>query len=66
MQDSAHATHIVVGVDGSLGAHDPADTLVRVADGAALLVIGCHHSDDRWSVRTGPVAKAVMKGQRVP
>ena len=45
---------------------DPADALVRAADGADLLVIGCHHSDDRWSVRTGPVAEAVMRGATCP
>ena len=45
---------------------DAAEALVRAADGADLLVIGCHHSDDRWSVRTGPVAEAVMRGASCP
>ena len=45
---------------------DTADALVRAADGADLLVVGCHHSDDRWSVRTGPVAEAVMRGASCP
>jgi nucleotide-binding universal stress UspA family protein len=45
---------------------DPADALVRAADGADLLVIGCHHSDDRWSVRTCPVTEAVMRGATCP
>jgi nucleotide-binding universal stress UspA family protein len=45
---------------------DPAETLIRAADGAQLLVIGCHHSDDRWSLRTGPVAEAVMRRASCP
>jgi nucleotide-binding universal stress UspA family protein len=43
-----------------------ADALVRAADEADLLVIGCHHSDDQWTVRTGPVAAAVVRGASCP
>ena len=45
---------------------DPAAALIRAADAADLLVIGCHHSVDQWSVRTGPVAEAVMRGASCP
>ena len=45
---------------------DPAEALIRAADAADLLVIGCHHSADRWSIRTGPVAEAVMRGASCP
>ena len=45
---------------------DPAAALIQAADAADLLVIGCHHSVDQWSVRTGPVAEAVMRGASCP
>ena len=45
---------------------DPAAALIRAADAVDLLVIGCHHSVDQWSVRTGPVAEAVMRGASCP
>lgn len=39
---------------------EPAEVLVRAADGAVVLVVGCHHSDDRWSTRLGPVPSSIL------
>lgn len=39
---------------------EPAESLLRAADGAQLLVVGGHHSDDRWSTRLGPVPTSVL------
>ena len=36
-------------------------TLIRHSTHASLLVIGSHHSDDRWSIRVGPAAGAVIR-----
>ena len=36
-------------------------TLVRHSTRASLLVIGSHHSDDRWSIRVGLTAGAVLR-----
>ena len=36
-------------------------TLVRHSTYASLLVIGSHHTDDRWSIRLGPTAGAVLR-----
>jgi nucleotide-binding universal stress UspA family protein len=39
---------------------EPAEALLQAADGAAVLVVGCHHSEDRWSTRLGPVPSSVL------
>jgi nucleotide-binding universal stress UspA family protein len=39
---------------------EPADALLSAADRAQLVVVGCHHSDDRWSTRLGPVPSAIV------
>ena len=36
-------------------------TLIRHSTHASLLVIGSQHSDDRWSIRVGPTAGAVLR-----
>lgn len=38
---------------------DPASALLGAAAGADLVVVGCHHSDDRWSTRLGAVPAAI-------
>jgi nucleotide-binding universal stress UspA family protein len=38
---------------------DPASALLDAATGADLVVVGCHHSDDRWSTRLGAVPAAI-------
>lgn len=39
---------------------DPAADLLLAAEEAHLLVLGCHHSEERWSTRLGPVAATVL------
>ena len=36
-------------------------TLIGHSKRASLLVIGSHHSDDRWNIRVGPTAGAVLR-----
>jgi nucleotide-binding universal stress UspA family protein len=39
---------------------DPAEALLAAAQAAQLLVVGCHHSEDQWSTRLGPVPASVL------
>ncbi len=41
-------------------ADDPVAALAAMAADAQLLVVGCHHSADPWSVRIGPVPSALL------
>ncbi len=45
---------------------EPVETLLRAAENADLLVLGCHHSDDRWATRLGPVPTAVLPRSPCP
>jgi nucleotide-binding universal stress UspA family protein len=45
---------------------EPAEALLVAARNAKLLVLGCHHSDDRWSTRLGPVAATVLHQSPCP
>jgi nucleotide-binding universal stress UspA family protein len=45
---------------------DPASALRTLAADAALLVLGCHHSDEPWSTRLGPVPTALLDRSVVP
>jgi len=49
-----------VTVEAGLAAGEPADLLLHAARTAQLVVVGCHHSDDRWSTRLGPVPTAIL------
>jgi nucleotide-binding universal stress UspA family protein len=40
--------------------------LERALERAALLVLGCHHSEQPWSIRLGPVAEELMRFSRCP
>jgi nucleotide-binding universal stress UspA family protein len=42
------------------------DLLVQQSSSADLLVLGCHHSEQAWSIRTGPVAESVMRLAHCP
>jgi nucleotide-binding universal stress UspA family protein len=42
------------------------DLLVQQSASADLLVLGCHHSEQPWSIRTGPVAESVMRLAHCP
>lgn len=40
--------------------HEPVEALLGAAAQAQLLVVGCHHSDDRWSTRLGAVPSSIL------
>jgi nucleotide-binding universal stress UspA family protein len=40
--------------------------LKSMAPLSELLVLGCHHSNEPWSIRTGPVAAALMRDGHCP
>ena len=44
----------------SLHRGDPAEAVLRAARNAELVVLGAHHSDNRWSSRLGPVPQTVL------
>lgn len=56
----------LVSVLDTTPAIDIVQTLVRHSANAALLVLGCHHSEDRWSIRVGSTAVAVMRQALCP
>jgi nucleotide-binding universal stress UspA family protein len=39
---------------------EPSEALLRAAGLAELVVVGCHHSTDRWSMRLGPVPAEIL------
>jgi nucleotide-binding universal stress UspA family protein len=45
---------------------DPAAALRALSGDAVLLVLGCHHSDEPWSTRLGPVPTALLDRSAVP
>jgi nucleotide-binding universal stress UspA family protein len=45
---------------------EAAETLPSYSDSRTILVVGCHHSDDHWSTRLGPVATSVVHRNRGP
>ena len=45
---------------------EPSDALLRAASNAQLVVVGCHHSEDRWSTRLGPVPSAILHRAACP
>jgi nucleotide-binding universal stress UspA family protein len=45
---------------------EPTDALLSAAHRAQLLVVGCHHSEDHWSTRMGPVAAGVVHRSPCP
>ena len=45
---------------------DVSQVLSGMAFTSELLVLGCHHSTRPWSIRTGPVAAAVMRTGHCP
>jgi nucleotide-binding universal stress UspA family protein len=53
-------------ITGHLVPAEPAEALLSAARSAQLAVIGCHHSDDRWSTRLGPVATTVLHNAPCP
>jgi hypothetical protein len=43
-----------------------ASELSRLSADADLLMLGCDHSDDRWSIRTGLLANMAMRNTLCP
>jgi len=43
-----------------------AQRLIEESRGAGLLVVGVHHSDDPWNIRTGPVTGELMRRALCP
>lgn len=58
--------HPDVPVDVVHARAQPAEALVRHSVGADLLVIGSHHSGNRFSIRTGPVVEQVIRRATCP
>jgi nucleotide-binding universal stress UspA family protein len=56
--------HLVINVISEPG--DAVPVLIRRAHSADLIVVGCPRADDRWSIRTGPLAGALMRGAPCP
>jgi nucleotide-binding universal stress UspA family protein len=55
-----------VTVDARVAVGEPGNALLCAAHDAQLIVIGCHHSDDRWSTRLGPVPAIVLQSAPCP
>jgi nucleotide-binding universal stress UspA family protein len=53
-------------IETALVSGEPADALLAAARDADLVVVGCHHSDDRWSTRLGPVPSAILHRSACP
>ncbi|HEY7050422.1 MAG TPA: universal stress protein [Jatrophihabitantaceae bacterium] len=57
--DSLTTSYPDVIIEPTLADTDPATALLDAARDAQLVVVGCHHSDDRWSTRLGPVPSTI-------
>lgn len=57
--ESVAAAYPDVIIEPTLADTDPATALLDAARDAQLVVVGCHHSDDRWSTRLGPVPSTI-------
>jgi nucleotide-binding universal stress UspA family protein len=55
-----------VPIEPLLVSAEPSDALLRAAQDAQLVVVGCHHSEDRWSTRLGPVPSAIVHRSPCP
>jgi|SRR4051812_2444672 len=51
-------------VVAELARGEAAEVLPAYSDSSTILVVGCHHSDDHWSTRLGPVATSVVHRNR--
>lgn len=64
--DQVRGRHPDLHVDAVVADDEPAEALLRAARQAQLLVIGCHHSEDPWATRLGPVPAAVLHRAACP
>jgi nucleotide-binding universal stress UspA family protein len=53
-------------IEPTLADSEPAVALLSAAYGAQLVVVGGHHSDDRWSSRIGPVPSEIAHRSPCP
>ena len=60
----AHYPGLPINITHQTG--DVRQALSALAPTSELLVLGCHHSSQPWSIRTGPVAGAVMRTGHCP
>ncbi len=60
----AHYPGLAINITHQSG--DVRQALSAMAAASELLVLGCHHSSQPWSIRTGPVAEAVMRSGHCP
>jgi nucleotide-binding universal stress UspA family protein len=56
--------HPGLAVATDIAGGEAAEILPSYSDSATILVVGCHHSDDHWSARLGPVATSVVHRNR--
>jgi nucleotide-binding universal stress UspA family protein len=61
-----HARYPDVVVEPRFVRAEPSEALLSAARNAPLLVVGCHHSDDHWSTRLGPVASSILHRSPCP
>lgn len=59
-RDEVRRTHPDVVVETVAAASDPVAAVLDQAVRADLVVLGCHHSDDRWNSRLGAVPVGVL------
>lgn len=57
---TVRAEHPGVAATASLRHGHPAEVMLGAARDAELVVLGAHHSDNRWSSRLGPVPQTVL------
>ena len=55
---------LVINISHQTG--DVPQALSAMASTSELLVLGCHHSRQPWSIRTGPIAEVVMRTGHCP
>lgn len=66
MLAAVQAHHPGVSASASLQRGHPAEAVLRAARDAELVVLGAHHSDNRWSSRLGPVPQTVLHHTSCP
>jgi nucleotide-binding universal stress UspA family protein len=64
--DSVRRTHPALAIDIKNSVHDYLQELIRQTTSPDLVVIGCPHSDDRWSIRVGVTADTMMREAACP
>jgi nucleotide-binding universal stress UspA family protein len=64
--DAVAIAHPSISVEVRWVRDDPAGVLIDLSSRAQLIVLGTHHSTDRWSIRLGPVTEAVLGNTACP